>query len=462
MKSLYNKKIKFVGLLFMIYSLHACNFIDIKTPTDRIVTATLFEDDATATAAVLGLYGRLVDTTPPFSNGAVTIFTGLASDELEYTGTSAAQVQFFENNIAVNNSIVYTNFWRNAYEIIYQANACLDGLENSTSITENTKNQLLGEAYFIRAFCYWYLVNLFADVPLISGTDYETNAQLPRTNVALVKENILSDLFLASDLLTPDYPSAGKFRVNYYTVLALLSRYYLYEENWIEAERLTTEILQSPLYQYESDIISIFLTESTESIWQLVTADQSLFNTVEGNRFIPTTSATTRPNYTVSQHLLESFEEGDVRKVNWIETKTVQGVDYYYPFKYKIRLNAIKTETYVIFRLGEIYLNRAESRVHLGDISGALDDLNIIRGRANLPEHTVGNTADILSAIYRERRIELFAEWGNRWFDLKRTSRIGEILTAVKPNWQPTAEWLPIPANEILVNSNLTQNPGYN
>ena len=461
MKHIY-KYIKHTLLFLTVCGAVSCKFEDIKPPTNKIITGTLFQDEGTATAAVLGLYSKLVATNNVFSNGGTTIFAGLSSDELYVANVGLAEyIPFQTNQIAVDNSIISTNFWRSAYEIIYQANSCLQGLQNSTTISDNTKRQLMGECYFIRAFCYWYMVNLFGDTPMPLTPDYGINKQLSRTTSADVKKQILSDLSQARILLTETYPTAGKLRVNYYAVLALLSRYYLYEQNWSETEKLTTEILQSPLYHYETDINKIFLITGTESIWQLQSS-QSTFNSVEGSSFIPSTIPSITPLFAVTDNLLASFENNDLRKTAWTAKKTVAGVTYTYPFKYKIRQNTTKTENYVMFRLGEVYLNRAEAYAHLQRPQEALNDLNILRHRANLDDRTLDKTPDILGAVQQERRIELFAEWGHRWFDLRRTGKINQVLAAIKPTWQPTAAWFPIPASEILANPKLTQNDGYN
>jgi len=70
--------------------------------------------------------------------------------------------------------------------------------------------------------------------------------------------------------------------------------------------------------------------------------------------------------------------------------------------------------------------------------------------------------ASVLSAIMKERQVELFAEWGHRWFDLKRTNTANSVLGAEKPTtWKSTAVLYPIPVTEIINNPKLVQNPGY-
>jgi hypothetical protein len=163
--------------------------------------------------------------------------------------------------------------------------------------------------------------------------------------------------------------------------------------------------------------------------------------------------------------LLNGFESGDERKNAWIKSTTINGITYNFPYKYKVRTTAAgapKAEYNMVLRLGEQYLIRAEARARQGNIPGAQSDLNAIRARAGLLNTPAGDKASLLLAIENERRVELFSEWGHRWFDLKRTGRANSILVVEKsPNWQSTDALYPIPQNEIATNPLLTQNAGY-
>lgn len=86
----------------------------------------------------------------------------------------------------------------------------------------------------------------------------------------------------------------------------------------------------------------------------------------------------------------------------------------------------------------------------------------MIRNRAGLNNTTAVDVSSLLSAIEHERRVELFAEWGHRWFDLKRWNRASSVLNSVKsPNWQSTDVLYPIPFAQIQANTFLSQNEGY-
>jgi hypothetical protein len=120
------------------------------------------------------------------------------------------------------------------------------------------------------------------------------------------------------------------------------------------------------------------------------------------------------------------------------------------------------TEYYMVLRLSEQYLIRAEARAAQGKISEAKQDLNQLRSRAGLAGTTANDPEGLLAAIEQERRIELFSEWGHRFFDLKRWGKAGTVLGSLKPSsWQSGHELWPIPQNQINANPALKQNPGY-
>src|SRR5690606_35892880 len=169
--------------------------------------------------------------------------------------------------------------------------------------------------------------------------------------------------------------------------------------------------------------------------------------------------------FSFSDSFLESFEPGDLRRTHWVGAFTNdEGVTLFYPFKYKETFNSTDAslEYSVVFRLAEQYLIRAEARTHLGTIAGAQSDLNMIRNRAGLSNTTAMTESDLLTAIWHERKMELFTELGQRWFDLKRTNRGAEVLSQMTPSWNDTDYLFPIPTAELELKPYLQpQNDGY-
>ncbi len=455
-------------LLFFAIGVSSCNKL-IEIPANapnQIVTSQVFSDSLDAVNAVVGIYvNAYAGTSGPFS-GYLTIYPGLSADEL--TPVSATDQAFYSYSIINNNSIC-SGFWSSFYGqyLIYQANACIDGLNASSSITPALKNQLIGECEFVRAFCYFHLVNLFGPVPLAVTSDYQTNAGLPRAPVDTVYSQIVRDLEDASGRLVPAYPSAGRLRPNQYTALALLSRVYLYRQQWQKAENAASQIIGSGVYQLVTNLDNVFLDGSQEAILQITNTNSSSYqsSTHEGSVMLPG-SATSIPNYYFTPSLVQAFETGDQRVVHWTNFNTVGGAAYYYPYKYKNQYSALVNNTkedYMLFRLSEQYLIRAEARAQQNNTSGAAADLNTIRSRAGLPATTASTQADLLAATLHERQTELFCEMGQRWYDLKRTGQVNTILPPEKSNWPADghAVFYPIPLSELQKNASWQQNAGY-
>lgn len=170
----------------------------------------------------------------------------------------------------------------------------------------------------------------------------------------------------------------------------------------------------------------------------------------------------------MSQSLVSSFEAGDTRLTNWarLSTTASPAVTYYFPNKYKSNVNG--NEFVVVLRLAEQYLIRAEARAQQNKLTGtgsAITDLNTVRTRAGLAGSPAVTQADVLSAIQKERRTELFTEFGFRFIDLKRTGKIDEVMNVNAPLkgavWNSQKQVWPIPTADMLIDGNLKQNPGY-
>lgn len=451
-------------ILFFIFLLatSSCKkFLHVDAPPNQTSTDRVFESDATATATVTGIYSEMMNNGAQFSASGITFYVGMCADELRYYSPSDRD-QFINNSISeAAHTTIEVFYWNAAYKYIYAANLTIEKLGVSNGVTEPVRKRLTGEAKFIRAFCYFYLVNLFGDVPLIISMDYRLNQYLGRSPVSSVYDQIKSDLQEASNDLPETYTNNERTRSTRWAAKALLARVYLYTGSWNNAESLASEVLGSTLYSLASNPANSFLKNNSEAIWQLPPALPSL-NTWEGNYILPAT-ATTAPTYILTSSLISAAEANDLRFNSWFSSRTYQSQTIFYPTKYKVRGdNAPVSEYYMVLRLAEQYLIRAEARVRQNKLAEAIGDINVIRFRANLPSTTATTSEDILAAIEKERRIEFAAEWGHRWLDLKRTNRANAVIGALKPaSWQPTDALWPIPIKQIQANPNLTQNLGY-
>jgi hypothetical protein len=433
-------------------------FVSVGAPLSEVESSKVFFDNQATLSAALGVYANMGLSGLQACSGGSTVYPALSADELTYTSTNAELLSFQHNAVIANSGTgIYSRLWVPAYSTIYQANSILQGLSGSAGVADTIKRQVQGEMLVVRSLNYFYLANLFGNVPLELTTDYKTNNTLGRTPVPLVYSQLAGDLKTAVGLLTPAYPGAANTRPNKWTAAALLARVCLYQKDWVGALAQSSAVINAGLYSLESDPANVFGTASAETIWQLA---NDYHNTAEGSAFVPA-SATALPAYALTSFLKAAFEPGDRRSSSWLKKNTVKGVDYYYPYKYKVRVSQPVSEYYVVLRLAEQYLIRAEARAELGDLAGAKEDLNLLRSRAGLSAVATGDQALLLQAIAKERQTELFCEWGNRWLDLKRTGKADAVLSAEKAGWNPAAALYPVPLSELQHNPNLVQNPGY-
>lgn len=444
----------FFPLIVLMAFISSCNrFLDIDVPQTQLSSASVFLTDNNATAATVGLYAKMMSYGNSFGQHA-TAFMGLSADEL----ISIGENDFYNNQLTPTSASEF--IWRDYYQLIYNCNAIIGGLDQSEKVSTGLKRQLKGEALVVRSLFHFYLLNLFGDIPYVINTDYSSNNQVKRMPMAQVYEKLIADLNEAKILLADAYPTAGKVRPNKATAQALLARVYLYHQDWEKAEREATEVINSPAGYDLSPINEVFLANSKEAIWQLMPVEPG-YNTWEGFNFILKTEPNTQ---VLSELFVAAFNPADKRLANWVGKYTGTR-DWYFPFKYHVAVGSIFTEYYTVLRLGEQYLIRAEARAQLDRLArnnSSASDLNRIRLRAGLGDTEAITKEGLLLAIAQERRFELFCEQGHRWFDLKRTNGADAVLAPLKaPNWQSTDVLYPIPKSELQKNRNLTQNPGY-
>ncbi len=471
MKSMHMKKIAssrvsifyLVTILCIPILLISCKkFVEIPPPKTEITSETVFSNDASAISTLRGIYSMMASN-QNFMNGELERFTGLSCDELDNYSSNAEQQQFYLPKLAAVNNIVYNVFWREAYKYIHNANGILEAAGRSVNLSAPVLSQLKGEAKFIRAICHFYLAGLFGNVPYVTTTDYRINSKLPRASLDQVYNGIIEDLLDSEELLAEDFStSQGKRnQPNKGAAQALLARVYLYMANWPKAEEYSTKLINNNSYSLSANLSQVFMSGSSETIWQIEPNVPGV-NTMQGRLFILTnTPVNAFGKVALNANLVNAFEAGDQRRTQWVNSFVSGTNTWYYAYKYKKAFDPVVTEFSIILRLAEQYLIRSEARAQQNNISGAQSDLNMIRNRAfGMANPTMANDKpSLLLAIEEERKFEFFAE-GHRWLDLKRTGR-AQVLLAGKPDWQDTDLLYPIPQQEILINSNLSQNPGY-
>lgn len=432
--------------------------VEVEIPNNQITTTQVFEDSQTANAALAGLYAGLWNNSP-ISGDQVGKLLGSYTDDLDCYAATATNGIFdiYKNQQIDNNPSIYT-FWSTAYQQIYVANAIIEGAENSLALSLDEKNRIKGEALLARSVLYFYLQQVFGDIPYPVNTDYQVNQSLGKTTSTAVLTKLENDLMQSIVTLKDEYRNPERIFPNKKVAQLMLAKIYMSEQRWGDAELVLREIVQSPLYQFENNITKVFQKSGTHILWQLKpknTGDA----TKEALTYYFVNAAPS--NYALSPNLVSSFSGADLRKLNWMTTVSFSGTTWYRTDKYKNRTNNT-TEYSILFRLDEVYLLIAETLTQQNRLTEALPYVNATRQRAGLALLTGSVTqATLLDEILLENRKEFFTEMGHRFLDLKRNGRLNTLIPA-KSNWKEYHKIWPLPQKELLLNPNLNpQNNGY-
>lgn len=379
-------------------------------------------------------------------------------------------------NQSANNT---SALWGTAYYLISAVNNVIDNLEGKESDTATTQdlNNLKAECLFLRALAHFDLVRTYAQpygytadashlgVPVVLHTD--AAAKPARNTVAEVYAQVIADLLEAEKAIDPKYVRAGvkdaKGVVTLEAIQALLSRVYLYSEQWQNSADYAAKVIDSKKFTLwtaneikDAGVYTVDVPKGGEVIFEIY-GDKS--NAYDGyhDGLTPMCGPDGYADAGASTDLKNLYPAGDVRGTLFQEK---DGVLWTAKYKGKGLGKPDQTNTIVI-RLAEMYLNIAEATVNGAtghDAPAALKALAESRGAA-VP--TV--TSD---GVFSERHKELAWE-GHLWFDLARTgramTRVDFVGDASAKEVQPgDIRWaMPIPFREFGVNPNLVQNEGY-
>jgi hypothetical protein len=440
-----------VALAFLLAgSLTACESILDQNPPDRVPTEDAITDAHGARVAMTGAYDGLRGGGEFYYAAEFITFGDLSADNVVNVGISASFAFADANELRANNSSV-EGVWNDIYDALNRVNLILEFVPPLTDLEETEKNQILGEAHALRALNLHNLTKFWGDVPmpLVSPKTVEEAAQITRTPAADVYDQIRADLAEAEALVTETEPAT---RVTTGFVDALQARVALYEGDWATAVAEADEVLAQG-YELAEDFSSLFDEEGTdtpEDILKLTfTAEQFMWH---GFYYIASDLGG-EGEVGPSQKLIDLFDPADVRGT-WSISGDTEGEASGFKFP-----TTIGAEDFHVIRLAEVLLIKAEALARQNDLVGAVDTYNLIRERAGLAPHVLGQDvttqADVLAAIDLERQLELAFE-GDRWPDLVRTGSAVELLGI--PEFQSL---YPIPQTELDVAPGITQNPGY-
>ncbi|MEO5816189.1 MAG: RagB/SusD family nutrient uptake outer membrane protein [Gemmatimonadaceae bacterium] len=428
----------------------SCDSALTTTPVDRIPSENEIVDAGTARAALIGAYDGLQSLS--YYGRQFLVLGDLSSDNVRHRGTFQYLGDIDRNQIQSDNTAI-TSVWGALYDALARANTVIDRVQKVSGLTDADKNQILGEAYFLRALHLHNLTKFWGDVPmpLTPITNANDAALVTRTAKAQVYTQILADLAKAEAMIT----NAKQTRqASLGAVRALRARVMLYQGNYQGALDATTAVLAMG-YALEPTFANLNTADGTatpEDIFRVVFTPQE-YNEM-GYYYLRAGRREVAP----TPGLNAAFEVGDVRKAATVAPSGSEFQGTKWP-------TTIGGEDIHVIRLAEVILIRAEAYARLngaGQLGLAVAEYNKIRVRAKLAPHVLGvdvtTQADVLNAIDKERRLELALE-GDRWPDLNRTGRAAAVMNLTPDR---TFQLLyPIPAREVVVAPGLTQNPGY-
>lgn len=440
---------RLIVVLFLLPLTGCDNILDVELD-DEIRSTEAITDEVSLNSAVTGLYESMQSGT--YYGGEFVVAQALTGGIADATGFRERFAQL-DNAMVPASSLYLESAWADAYQLVNSSNLILEKL-----VELNIDNpQAEGTALFFRALGLFDALRqfgIFTDtsspygVPVFTSyIDAETAATLGRNTVAETYDQILSDLQASESLLDYDF---NKFYVSKGVVEALLARVYLYQGNYPMAEEYAELVLSNPDYELNTYYEVIYEEEgSMEAIFELQFLDN------DGNNLTGLLS-TAPPEVSASyEDFYQAMDnDGDDRAIKYYDSGSVVYVD-----KYGISPSDQASNS-IIIRLSEIYLILSEAQGRQGNLTDAVNTLNIVRERSlpggGFDPATITDFDGFTDVLLEERARELAFE-GHRWFDIVRLGKAEEIRNI--PAFRTV---YPIPLKEITVsNGALEQNPGY-
>lgn len=491
-----NTKIFLVCVGIMALGLSACkkSFID-KVPKSSLTTGNFFK---TASDAETGLTGAYIAMRIGFYQYNNLLFTDGRSDNCYVNGDDNAHEWPLENFTYEPSNTKISGEWTNLYSMIYAANTVLDNVPAITdpALTTTRKNQILGEARFLRAMHYYWLVTEWGASPLVLTTNFNGNYTPKRAPVADVYAQIVADLQFA-DANLPATPANGQVgRATQGAADAQLAKTYAQMGDYANCLVYCNKVINSGQYSLlanyanlwgvanKNNAESIFEIQSNQTgsyynygaeLWDFVPTDNYPKRNIGSYDLIQAFAAEgdNGPRYTTTFSWNVANASFNMPLNAWDPSKPIPFVN-----KQPDPGGFDSPDDIELLRYADIILLAAEANNQLGNTAVATTELNQIRTRAGIANTTATTKSDLALAILNERRLELVNE-GHRWNDLLRANANGtiNILTVMNNQHDSNGNLLkygpggagvdqhlllfPIGSNELPLNPNLTQNPGY-
>ncbi|GAA5033019.1 membrane protein [Marivirga lumbricoides] len=462
-----------------------------KNNPNQIAINNFFETEAQLQATVNAIYSAL-QASDLYGREYFFLHDMLADENDPTGGLEAPRRALLQYDINDGNFII-TSTWRGFYRVINRANLVIANADKvpELQISEESRNRLIAEAKFLRAWAYFELVSLWGDVPLLTEPAEETEGD-PRAPESDVYALIFEDLTFAEQNLKVKsaYPDSELGRATKGSAQALAGKIRLFRGEYELAKTELQKVITSSEYMLVPRYLDNFEEgneNNQESIFEVqFTTAHGVGNpwspdgdgidevTFRGQEYPPVTGWN---NVNPRPDLISAFEAGDPR----LDYNFYQDGDTYNNAtdtmeisrpgwrKYSNAYQRPSEDLYSginfrVIRYADVLLMMAEAENEVGTTGNAVDYVNEVRARADVDMPALddpGNKDDMFDIIVRERRVELACEQiRNR--DLRRWHREGKLDISERiPNWQPRHILMPIPITEVDNNTAITTNNGY-
>jgi len=512
-------KVRYINSLMLLFllALGGCGetFLDVL-PEDKITSAVFWTTENDVDLALNGVYAVLRET--DMYSGTSVIFDSFTPDAHRWG--SGIDNLIGRGEIHAGSGGFITGRWTSCYKMISRANYFLENIERVESLSEEAKRRYRGEAHFLRGVAYALLAETYGRVPIITKViSVEEARQLTQATVKETWQQAIADYDVAIQLLGKEAPQVG--RATKGAALGMKMRAYLYQNDYPNVLTVVDEIEALGLYSLFPSYEGLFLRENENN--QEVLFDVQYIGGPIGqgatrmSYILPGFHRATGAWAVPTDYLVEAYEMIDGSEVdpsNPFEgrdprlgfTVTLPGtyigpllfnteaiphpsqpikhlayrkytdvlVDDRWPIEGQEDLN------FIVIRYADVILAKAEALIETGlDISGGIELINRIRTERNdvkMFTHPLSLTKEeARKALRHERRIEFALEGIYRWADIKRWEIGPELYplpiygtngalveTRYASGYQlPKDRYLPIPNQELSMNPNLTQNPGW-
>jgi len=465
------KKLIILTISFWVLTSCSDEFLNLK-PEQSVANEEALTNLEDYNSSITGVYNDL--QSPDYYGRYFMLIPDVMADDVKQNSQANRAIDFAQYLVTIQNADA-----RNMWTLMYRAINSLNEIINADITVDNSvqadKDHIVGEALALRGLIYFDLVRIYAQhytftadashlgVPI--SLSFNPTNRPGRNSVKEVYDQVIDDMTTGISLMKNQSRSGTNTTLSKTAVKALLSRVYLYKEDWANAEATASEVIQDNTYALVSNAnyMNLWNTNNTsESLFEIaMSAADNLGNNSLAALYLPQIFG----DYLPSSDVTSLFEPNDVRLQTFFVDPLLSG--NYAPYRLGKYPDVLGLNNVKVMRLAEVYLIRAEASARSGaNTAGAQADYNTVqqRGVSDAPNTTLTGT-DLLDAILLERRLELCFE-GQRPWDLKRNkqaivrTQCTSIICFIE--YGNHAVIFPIPQAELDANPNIEPNPGFN